>query len=184
MKYLRRNAPWQRIVLVLMAAVIYSCSARAKFISKSDPNIAKLDRDAYLIEVSAIKKDFVHHNMFMLTVSNKGRAPLSIDWNRSGWFINGKDGGKFVFKDISPADIKENKVGETIIQPDQIEKMEIAPLKLIAWIPLKYKTDRSGRAISAGMLPKGDHTIHLVLTQNGTTINEKVDITILHEPIK
>ena len=184
MKDLRSAVPGQRIVLVLMAAVIVSCSARAKFISKSDPETAKLDRGDYLIEVSAIKKDFVHHNMFMLTVSNKGRAPLSIDWNQSGWFINGKEAGRFVFKGIDPADIRENRVSDTIIRPDQSETMEIAPLKLIAWIPLKYKTDRSGRAISAGMLPKGDHTVHLVLTQNGTTINEKLDITILHEPIQ
>ena len=122
--------------------------------------------------------------MFLITVSNTGRASLSIDWNQSRWFINGKDGGKFVFKDINPADIKENSVKDTIIQPDQTQTMEIAPLKLIAWIPLKYKTDRSGRSISAGMLPKGTHGIHLVLKQNGKVINEKVNINILHEPIE
>lgn len=184
MKYLKRNAFRQGILLLLMLTVILSCSARSKFISKSDPEIATLDRKAYLVEVSAIKNDFVHHNMFQLTLSNKGRMPLSIDWNQSRWFINGKDGGKFVFKGINPGDIKENNVKDTQVQPGQVQKMEIAPLRLIAWIPLKYKTDRSGRSISAGMLPKGIHGIHLVLKQNGKIINEKLNINILHEPIE
>ena len=167
-----------------MQAVIVSCSAGQRFISKSDPETVRLDRKTYSIEVSAIKKDFVHHNMFRLTVSNTGKTPISIDWNQSRWFINQKDGGKFVFAGINPGDIKENGVDDTIIPPGQTEKMEIAPQKLIAWVPLKYKTDRSGRSILAGMLPKGTHGIHLVLKQNEKIRNEKLSIQILHEPIQ
>lgn len=166
----------------MMSAILFSCSARARFISKSDPDIAKLNRKDYLIEVSAIKKDFVHHNMFRLTVSNTGSIPVSVDWNQSRWLINGKDGGKFVFMGINPADIKENNVSDTIVPPSQREKMEIAPQKLIAWEPLKYKTNRSGSSISAGMLPKGNHGIHLVLKQNGEIRKEKLKISIFHEP--
>lgn len=166
-----------------MLAAIFSCSTRARFISKSNPEIVSLNRDTYTLSVSAIKKDFVHHNMFQVTVSNTGDVPVSIDWNQSGWFINGKNGGKFVFSDINPADIKEGKVKDTRIPPGKTEKMEIAPLKLIAWEPLKYKTDRSGSSISPGMLPKGDHGIRLVLKRNGEIRKEKLEISILHEPV-
>lgn len=180
----KSNTICKIILLFMMSAILFSCSTRARFISKSDPEIAKLNRKDYLIEVSAIKKDFVHYNMFRLTVSNTGSIPVSIDWNQSMWFVNGKNGGKFVFSGINPGDIKENRVQDTIIPPGRTETMEIAPQKLIAWEPLKYKTDRSGSSLSAGMLPKGNHGIHLVLKQNEKIRNEKLKISILHEPIQ
>lgn len=180
----KSNITWKIILLLSMLAAIFSCSTRARFISKSTPEMVTLNREAYTIAIRAIKKDFVHHNVFRVTVSNTGTVPVFIDWNQSGWFINGKDGGKFVFSGINPGDIKEDKVKDTKVSPGGTETVEIAPLKLIAWAPLKYKTNRSGSSISAGMLPKGNHGIHLVLKQDGNIIEEKLGVKILHEPIQ
>jgi hypothetical protein len=184
MNCLRGKLSWKKILLVAVLSIFFSCSTRARFVSKSSPEFVNLKQETYTVTISAIKKDFVHHNMFQVTISNTGEFPVSIDWNQSRWFINGKNGGKFVFNGINPGDIKEDKVKDTTIPPGRTEKIDVAPLKLIAWIPLKYKTDRSGSSISAGMLPKGNHGVHLVLKQNGEIRREKLEISILHEPIQ
>jgi len=173
----------KRFLLIVMIFMIFACAPRAGIISKSDPEIVSLNRDGYTISVEAIKKDFIHYNMFRVVITNTGDLPLSIDWNKSRWLINGKNGGKFIFKGIDPGAIKEDKVKDTLVTPGQAAKVEIAPFRLIAWEPLRYKTNSNGETISAGMLPKGNHGIYLVLKQNEKVFKEKLEISILHEPV-
>jgi len=53
----------------------------------------------------------------MLTINNK-TDDIEIDWNKTYYYNYKNNLGDFVFKDITPSDIKEGIVPNDIIQPD------------------------------------------------------------------
>ena len=148
----------------------------------SHPEIQSSGNKYYDIQFEPLKKDNNFFEFFLLTVSNKSDKDLEIDWNRTRYIYNGKLYGGFAFEGIRPEDIKNSTIPSTIILKGSRFSKEIAPIKLIAFVPLRDKRlgpDHSG--ISPGPLPAGENGIFLVIRQNGKEVREKIALNIVSE---
>ena len=119
------------------------------------------------------------YSAFRLTVVNKTEAALKIDWNRSRYLLNGKTAGGFVFKGISPEQIKEGTIADDVVAAGARLTKIIAPAGLIAFAPMANKgVGIAAEGISAGALPEGDNGIFLVLSSPDGSFQKKMVVRI------
>ena len=109
-------------------------------------------------------------------MTNKTDDVIKIDWNKTKYLHNGRSKGMFVFEGVEPTDIKAHAVADDNIGGRGDFSKVIAPLKLLAWTPVRTKTDDKG--ISAGKLPNGKNGIRLVVKHKGKEIIEEVSVVI------
>ena len=146
----------------------------------SHPEIQSSGNKYYDVQFEPLKKDNNFFVMFLLTVSNKSDKDLEIDWNQTRYIYNGKLYGGFAFEGIRPEDVKNSTIPSAVIPKGSRFSKEIAPLKLIAFVPLSGNSvgpDKSG--ISPGPLPAGGNGIYLVIRQNGQVVREKITLNIV-----
>jgi hypothetical protein len=148
----------------------------------SHPEIQTSGNAYYDIQFEPLKKDNNFFEFFLLTVSNRSDQDLEIDWNQTRYIYNGKLYGGFAFEGISPDDIKNSTIPCAVVPKGSRFSKEIAPIKLIAFVPLRDKRlspDHSG--ISPGPLPAGENGIFLVIRQNGKEVREKIAVNIVSD---
>jgi hypothetical protein len=103
-----------------------------------------------------------------------------IDWNASQYLFNGKPQGLLVFEGIDPEAVKNAMVPPDTVAPGASFSLEIMPMRLIAWSPIKEKT-AAGRSISPGMLPIGENGILLALRHGNGHITIPLSVRISKE---
>jgi len=146
----------------------------------SHPEIQSSGNKYYDVQFEPLKKDNNFFVIFLLTVSNKSDKDLEIDWNQTRYIFNGKLYGGFAFEGIRPEDVKNSTIPSAVIPKGSRFSKEIAPLKLMAFVPLRDNSvgpDKSG--ISPGPLPAGGNGIYLVIRQNGQLVREKITLNIV-----
>jgi hypothetical protein len=166
--------------MIVLMMIVLGCIPTK--IWTSHPEIQSSGNAYYDIQFEPLKKDNNFFEFFLLTVSNKSDKDLEIDWNRTRYIYNGKLYGGFAFEGIRPEDIKNSTIPSTVIFKGSRFSKEIAPIKLIAFVPLIDKRlgpDHSG--ISPGPLPAGENGIFLVVRQNGKEVREKIALNIVSE---
>jgi len=142
----------------------------------SHPEIQSSGNKYYDVQFEPLKKDNNFFEMFLLTVD------LEIDWNQTRYIYNGKLYGGFAFEGIRPEDVKNSTIPSVVISKGSRFSKEIAPLKLMAFVPLRDNSvgaDKSG--ISPGPLPAGENGIFLVIRQNGQVVREKITLNIVSQ---
>jgi len=113
---------------------------------------------------------------FLLEIQNQSREDLAIDWNDTIYTHNGRDNGLFVFKDITPEDVKNRSIALEIIPAGSNFSKAVAPFKLLSAAPLRAKDNSAG--IRGGILPEGDNGMRLVLIHGEDRIEVSMSVSI------
>ena len=157
------------------------CAPTKVWLSK--PAIQSAGNAYYETSFEPLKRNDRYFAAFRLTVANKTGKPMEIDWNKTLYLFNGNPNGVFVFRGIKPEDIKNGTVPPDLIPARGRFSREISPYKLIARSQISSRTLDAGE-IKAGMLPKGNNGVHLVVRQEGNDIVEKIFLQIEEKEVR
>ena len=102
---------------------------------------------------------------------------LVIDWQNSRYLQNGRENGRFVFREIS-TDNLDNLPSDTVSPGAELSR-EIMPLQLIGYERISSLGKQpGGDTFGAGIIPEGEHGILLVVNQGGKRIPVKIQVRI------
>ncbi len=174
----------KRIELMIFLSLFMAAGCvTTKKIWTSHPVAQKAANPAYEARLEPVTKGHDFYVMFKLEITNKSDKNLEIDWNRTRYLYNGRSHGIFVFKGIDPKTVK-TAIPLDIIPPGVTFSKEIAPLKLVAWAPIKDNSVKAGQVgISPGVLPAGQNGVFLVLIQDGKKIVTKMTVKITEKEV-
>jgi hypothetical protein len=175
----------KKMILILMVGcmLMVGTGCAPTLVASSAPKIQAADNVYYNVRFEPLKDGFNFFAGFRLEVSNKTRKDLEIDWNKTRYLYNGRDGGVFVFRGILPEDIKNSTIPPDIIPAGQSFSKRISPYRLLARAPLA-RNDKNAGEISSGPIPNGENGILLFVRQNGTTIQEKLTVNITEAAVQ
>ncbi len=166
---------------ILMLLVSVGCAPTYTY--KSIPVSQKLDTEVFSANFEPVKRNGEKfYSLFKLTVINKSKMPLEIDWNKTLYLHGKTKQGGFVFKGIEPENVKNKAVPSDLIDPEQTFVKEISPLSKVALAQRKDKTaGNSEPGLYAGILPPGKNGIYLVLRQGSNAIKKIISVEIKKE---
>jgi hypothetical protein len=164
-------------ILTLGLTLFLAGGCLPTMVSISTPEIQNVEHDYFSAQLEPLSQGKNYFDRFQLAVTNKTAQDLEIDWNKTRYLHNGRDGGVFVFEGIAAEDIKNATIPPGIIPAGQTFTEEIGPLALVARGPLGGKDAEAGK-ITFGMMPSGESGILLFVRQNGSTIKEKIIVRI------
>ena len=174
-----------KMVLIFMAGymLMVGTGCAPTLVASSTPQIQAAENSYYDIRFEPLKDGYNFFAGFRLEVTNKTRKDLEIDWNKTRYLYNGRDGGVFVFRGIRPEDIKNSTIPPDIIPAGQFFSKRISPYRLLARAPLA-RNDKNAGEISSGPIPNGENGIVLFVRQNGNTIREKLTVNITEKAVR
>jgi hypothetical protein len=164
-------------ILTLGLTLFLAGGCLPTMVSISTPEIQNVEHDYFSAQLEPLSQGKSYFDRFRLAVTNKTAQDLEIDWNKTRYLHNGRDGGVFVFEGIAAKDIKNATIPPGIIPAGQTFTEEIGPLALVARGPLGGKDAEAGK-IAFGMMPSGESGMLLVIRQNGKTLEEKIMVKI------
>lgn len=149
-------------------------------VSVSDPAIQTATNPYFEVQFEPLKQGLPSFVVFRLTVTNKTKNQLQIDWNTTRYLFNGSPNGLYVFRGIDPEAIKNLTIPPDIISPQQVFTKIIAPQKLMAYVPFRdqHKLALGESAFSGGPIPAGESGILLVVRLNGEETKERITVNI------
>ena len=166
-----------KIALCLGLLLLLACAPTRTW--RSLPAVQHLETPEFDLSFEPVKGKKNAYSAFRLTVVNKTGADLKIDWNRSRYLMNGKNAGHFVFRGVSPEQIKEGTIADDLVAAGSRFTKIIAPIGLIAFAPMARKgVGIATEGISAGVLPEGDSGISLVLSLPDGQIRREMTVRI------
>ena len=146
----------------------------------AQPEVVEVDNGLLSVSIAPQKGEYPYYAFFLLTLTNKSKTDLIVDWNASHYLFNGRPQGVLVFEGIDPVAVKNATVPPETVGPGAAFSLEIMPLRLIAWSPIKEKT-AGGRSIFPGMLPIGDNGIRLAVRHESGHITIPLSVRISRE---
>ena len=175
----------KKMILIFMVGymLMVGTGCAPTLVASSYPQIQAADNSYYNVRFEPLKDGFNFFAGFRLEVSNKTRKDLEIDWNKTRYLYNGRDGGVFVFRGIRPEDIKNSTIPPDVIPAGQSFSKRISPYRLLARAPLA-RNDKNAGEISSGPIPDGENGIVLFVRQNGNTIQEKLTVNITETAVQ
>lgn len=167
------------IVIGLTISIGAGCAPA--MVSKSDPAVQITTNPYFDVQFEPLNQGLRSFVAFRLTVTNKAKNQLQIDWNKTRYLFNGRQRGLYVFRGIDPEAIKQQTIIPDIIAPQKVFVKTIAPQKLIAYVPIRdqHKLDLGESAFSGGPIPAGESGILLVVRMDGEEIRERLTIDII-----
>lgn len=169
--------------LMFGLGLILGAGCAPSLVSISIPEIQTIENSHYIAKFEPLSEGKNYFDSFRLTVINKTPKDLEIDWNKTRYLYNGRDGGVFVFKGIEPEKIKNLTIPPDTIPAGQSLTKDISPSKLVARAPLAGKGSEAGK-IAFGIIPAGESGIFLSVRQNGNTIKEKITVKITKKEVQ
>jgi len=160
-------------ILLLFPATICSCAPTRVW--TSDPAFQTIEGPQYSLQFTPLKNDRNTIEQFRLLVANRSGRDLEVDWTETRYLLDGAPYGGFVFAGLDPTRV--NRPPADIVPPGGTLTKTIAPLKLLAWKPVK-SPDKSRPSFSAGPVPAGKNGIYLVLRQGGQVFRERLAVTV------
>ena len=141
----------------------------------STPASSTVENQYFSAQFMPLRNDKNFINQFRLVIWNKSDSVLEVDWSGIRYIYKGRRYGRFIFEGLDENNVN-NPPPDIVPVGGNLLKI-IAPVKLIAWKPLKSDT-RSMPAFSAGPVMEGESGIALVVNQNGHVIRETITVTI------
>jgi hypothetical protein len=170
------------IIIAVVIGLIISMGVGCApvMVSVSDPAIQVATNPNIEVQFEPLKQGYRSFVAFRLTVENKTKNQLQIDWNKTRYLFNGRQHGLYVFRGIDPEAIKQQTITLDIISPQDVFTKTIAPQKLIAYVPIKdrHKLAVGESAFSGGPVPIGQSGILLVVRKDGEEIKERLTVDI------
>jgi hypothetical protein len=175
----------KKIVLFFMVGYLLTVGTGCAptLVAGSTPQIQAADNSYYTVRFEPLKDGNNFFSWFRLEITNKTGKDLEIDWNKTRYLYNGRNGGIFVFMGIRPEDIKNSTIPPDIIPAGQSLSKKISPYRLLARAPLT-RNDKNAGEISSGPIPNGENGIVLYVRQNGNTIQEKLTVKITEKAVQ
>ena len=175
---------WRMVgFLFLIGLALWGCSGvqtPSNAIWIAQPEFVEVDNHLLRVRIAPQKGEDPYYTFFLLTLTNKSNADLIVDWNTSQYLFNGTPQGVLVFEGIDPIAVKNAMVPPETVAPGAALSLEIMPMRLIAWSPIKENTS-GGRSISPGMLPIGENGIRLAVQHENGHITIPLSVRIYRE---
>lgn len=149
----------------------------------AQPEGVDVETPSFKVTMEPKKGDNPYYAFFLVTVTNKEKSNIVVDWNKSRYLFNGKSQGVLVFEGIDPHAIKSATVSPDVISPGAVYAKEIMPHRLIAWRPVKEKSV-DGRSILPGIFPEGENGVLLVMQGKGEEVAIPLSVRITKESVK
>ena len=169
--------------LFLIGLTLWGCSGiqtPSNSVWIAQPDFFEVDNHLLNVRIEPKKGEYPYYVFFLLTLANKSNDDLIVDWNASEYLFNGKPQGVLVFEGIDPASVKNAMVPPQTVAPGAVLSLEIMPMRLIAWSPIKEKT-AGGRSISPGMFPVGENGIRMAVRHENGLITIPLSVRISRE---
>ncbi len=163
--------------LLLISLAGLGCAPVMVFVS--EPPIQSLETSNYTITFEPLKLGTNSFLFFELDITNRTSKDIQVDWHETLYLYNSRDWGMFVSQDSEPGRVRDPERRYETIAPGQTLQKSIAPLKLVAYAPIKYtQTSNQQKTFSAGPIPEGQSAIRLVLKQGDAKWVETVRVQI------
>lgn len=166
------------LVLILAFALFFGC-ATVQTRAVSIPESQMAEKAGCRITMTPVKASYTFYVAFSFEFKNEGGSPISVDWNRSRYFMRGQNMGKLVYRGQDPKKVTDNEVPLDEIPPGGSLTRLVAPQSLLAWAPGR---DRRGTmpdpALSAGKLPMGSNKVVLVMVKDGKSITQSFEVDL------
>jgi len=165
--------------IFILFFVFTGCASAPKKSWTSTPAKQTLENQYYEAQIEPLKRDHKFYVAFRLTVKNKTDKSLEIDWNKTRYIYNGRNGGVFVFKGVDPESVKNLTILPDVVSVGTTFSKEIMPYKLLAHAPIRDQTvGAEESSISPGIIPAGKNGIYLVIRQSGQEVRTKIEVNI------
>lgn len=172
------------LILVLAMCVCLGC-VTAQTTAVSIPQFQMAEAEGCQITMTPIKGEYPFFTAFSLEFKNGSQSELSIDWNRSRYFKDGRNMGKLVYRGMDPKEVAAGTVPRDRVPAGGTLTRLVAPQQLIAWEPGRDRKEPVPEsALSAGMLPWGVNRVVLVMEKDGREISADlaVDLQTVSKP--
>ena len=161
---------------IVLSLFFLGCAHKAPVVYVSQPEICKASNEAFNVQIEVLKLENPFYVAFQMTLTNKSKKPLVIDWERIRYIHQGKNYGRFIFEGITPESVKSGIPPEIIPAGETMSKL-IMPLKTLAFKSKSEKIEQGQSNFYPGILPNGRSTVGLVVTQEKS--EWKVPLTVV-----
>jgi hypothetical protein len=163
------------LCIVFLLFFLAGCATHKSWFS--NPPVQTSGNDYYAVQFKPLKDDRKFFVSFHLTVTNKTKENLEIDWNKTLYIYDGRTNGRFMFQGLNSKNI--NNPPPDIILPGAALSKVIWPIKLIGYVPYRNLYVPVGqRGYERGIIPEGENGIYLVARQNQEEVTEKIMVKI------
>lgn len=166
-----------RIQWILIGLLLAGCAHSPPVMYFSRPEVRRSSGEAFDAQIEALKLDNPFYVAFQLTVTNKSKAPIGIDWNQTRYLFGSKDYGLFVFKGIDPESVKTGIPVEMIPAGETLSK-QISPLKTLGFKGEREVHKPGQSNFYPAILPIGLNSIALVIVQGTRKWKEVLTVQI------
>ncbi len=168
------------ILTVVCMMFIFGCAASKTYYHTSAPGLKKIETPGFNLSVEPLKKDGHFFSVFRVAIDNRSPSGIEINWNKSRYFHNKQNQGKFVYKGIKPSSVKDGTIPNSIIPPESNFSIDIAPFSRISYAKLRDQVlEEPG--LRAGMLPEGENLVRLALVMDGQIMQKEISVIIKKE---
>ena len=165
--------------IALMTVLALATCTTPRSTWKSIPDIARASTDALDAKLEPLRLDKPYFVGFELTLHNKTAMPIEIDWNETRYLHGSRDLGLLVFPGVNPEDVRNTTLPNEEIPAGHTLVKRVSPAQTIAWTPKRLATSADEPAITAGILPNGNNSVSLSLSQNGKTWRQSLTVRIV-----
>ena len=150
------------ISLLFFIVLFLGCGPR--YILKSDPDVLKINKEEYSIEVlPAI-------NAFDISIENKSQNDIEIVWDKTYYIEDNRTLGGFMFEGIVYKDRANPKPPDIIFPATRFFK-RLYPNNLVYFYQGWYNK----------YIPEGNNGIYLTMNIKGKEVREKLMLKIIHQ---
>ncbi len=171
-----------KAMLVVTGLAFLGCATTAAYFHTSTPASKTIETQVFSASFEPLKNNSNFFSVFNLKITNKTDHILEIDWNKTIYFHNKKNLGNFVFKGITPSDVKARSVPNETIQATASFSKKISPLSKVALAQRKdFTAINKESGLYAGLLPEGLNSILIAINNNGEIIKKTISVVIKEE---
>ena len=168
---------WFGIVSMMVLALAGCTTPRSTW--RSVPDVVMESTDALEAKLTLLRQDKPYFVGFELTLHNKTGKPIEINWNETRYLHGNRDMGILVFPGVSAEDVKNTTLPNEEIPAGHTLVKRVSPARTIAWTPKRMAASADEPAITAGILPNGNNSVSLSLSQGYKTWRQTLTVRIV-----
>lgn len=178
------------ILTISLLFFICGCTPRAAYTQSYSSTQVQAPKDIWSfvpVRASVETKDYViklepsnlnpsagtyAYQLFILSVQNKSKKDIVINWDKTLYIVNNQTSGGFMFDGILYKDRNNPKSPDIVFSGSRLEKT-IYPNNLVEFVSTKYYSDWVNNH-----MPEGENGVYLTLSIDGKDVNEKLIVKL------